>query len=159
EYAQVLCVGGVISLFTFKWLDVLKSFTDYYHYTSRQQQLLVKALNILSLVEERARRLYADRRAHQRIDFQGLIVVSIPEGYSKTIEIYSGEMVTVLGRSISQSGISLVCPDHIPQEEIFVKLPLCEPIHTWFSSRIVRRRKILDDFWEYGVQFLGRIDV
>lgn len=137
----------------------MKRFTDYYQYSPQQKHLLSKALNILALVEERAKRIYADQRAHQRIDYSGLIVISIPEGFSKAIEIYSGEMVTVLGRSISLSGISLVCPDVIPQEEIFVKLPLNSPIHTWFSSRIVRRRKVLDDFWEYGVQFLERIDV
>lgn len=114
---------------------------------------------MLALIEERAKRLYADQRAHQRIDYQGLVVVSIPRKFSQAIEIYSGEMVTVSGRSLSQSGISLVCSDLIQQEEIFVKLPLNSPIHTWFSSKIVRKRKIIDDFWEYGVQFLGRVDV
>jgi len=137
----------------------LKSYTDYHHYTPRQKQLLTQALKMLALIEERAKRLYADQRAHQRIDYQGLVVVSIPQKFSQAIEIYAGEMVTMPGRSLSKSGISLVCSDLIQQEEIFVKLPLNSPIHTWFSSKIVRKRKIIDDFWEYGVQFLGRVDV
>lgn len=137
----------------------LKQFTDYHRLSPHQQHLLEKVLKVLALVEERAKRVYADQRAHKRIDYKGLIVVSVPEAFSKTIEIYSGDMVTMVGRSLSQSGISLVSPDVIPQEDIFVKLPFESPVHTWFSSRIVRRRKVLDDFWEYGVQFLARVDV
>ncbi len=137
----------------------MKSFTDFYEYSAEQVQLLPKVVNLLSQIEERAKNIYGKQRSHPRIDFRGLIVVSFSIDFSEPIEIYSGEMITVLGRSVSQSGISLICPDHITQEELFLKLPLSESMDTWFSSKIVRKRRILDAFWEYGIQFQARLDV
>ncbi|QDT95598.1 PilZ domain-containing protein [Gimesia aquarii] len=137
----------------------MKTFTDFYEYSQEQQQLLPKVVNLLSQIEERAKHIYGKQRAHPRIDFRGLIVISFSIDFTEPIEIYSGEMITVLGRSVSQSGISLICPDHIAQEELFLKLPLSQSIDTWFSSKIVRKRRILDAFWEYGIQFQARLDV
>ena len=137
----------------------MKRFTDYFEYNEEQKELLTQALDMLSLIEKRASRIYREQRAHKRIDRQGLFVVSFPEFFSEIEEKKHSETVTIMGRSISQSGISLVCVDHIPQEEINIMLPISKPLQLWVSSRIVRKQKIMDDFWEYGIQFLSRITV
>lgn len=137
----------------------MKRFTDYFEYKEEQKELLAQALDMLTLVEKRASRIYREQRAHKRIDRQGLFVVSFPEIFSEIEDKNIRETVTIMGRSILQSGISLVCIDHIPQEKINIMLPISKPLHLWVSSRIVRKQKIMDEFWEYGVEFLARIDV
>jgi len=123
-------------------------------YTDKQNRSINRVLDTLDRIEQRTNVHYSEKRSHERKDFRGLVWISIPEGTEE------GEFSTtkVWSRSISQSGLSFIYPQRIYETQIRVGVPVSNDQVTWFRAEIVRHKEVMDEeFWEYGVRFLGKL--
>lgn len=123
-------------------------------YTDKQNRSINRVLDTLDRIEQRTNVHYSEKRSHERKDFRGLVWISIPEGTEE------GEFSTtkVWSRSISQSGLSFIYPQRIYETQIRVGVPVSNEQITWFRAEIVRHKEVMDEeFWEYGVRFLGKL--
>lgn len=123
-------------------------------YTDKQNRSINRVLDTLDRIEQRTNVHYSEKRSHERKDFRGLVWISTPEGTEE------GEFSTtkVWSRSISQSGLSFIYPQRIYETQIRVGVPVSNEQITWFRAEIVRHKEVMDEeFWEYGVRFLGKL--
>ena len=60
-------------------------------------------------------------------------------------------------RNVSAGGLSFVYPRQIQLERILVCLPPGAARQGWVHADVVRRRAVLEGFWEYGVIFRQRV--
>lgn len=124
-------------------------------YSDKQKRAMKRVLDSLDSLEKRMNNHYSGQRAHERKDYRGIVWISVPND-DPTIGS-SFNSVQVWSRSISQSGISFIYPFPIYQSTILVGIPVSSDQTTWFRSEIVRQREFEEEqFWEYGVKFVGK---
>lgn len=124
-------------------------------YSDKQKRAMARVLDTLDRIDKRTVSHYSNKRAHERKVYRGIVLVSFPNEDQTAEEIVKS--VKVCSRSISQSGLSFVYPFRIFQNEILVGVPVSNDQTTWFRSEIVRQKEIQEEqFWEYGVKFLGK---
>jgi len=126
-------------------------------YTEKQNRALSRVLDTLDRLEKRTNNHYSDKRAHERKDFRGTVWFRIPDDtHSDEGEVNPN--IRVWSRSISQSGLSFIYPNHILTTIIEVGVSVQDNQVTWFRAEIVRQREFEEEhFWEYGVKFLGKV--
>lgn len=125
-------------------------------YSEKQNRALSRVLDSLDNLEKRMSVHYSGKRNHERKDFRGIVMISIPN--DDPLDECDVNTVKVWSRSISQSGLSFVYPFPIFQAEILVGVPVTDDQVSWFRSEIVRQKEIEEEnFWEYGVKFLGKV--
>lgn len=126
-------------------------------YSEKQNRAISRILDSLDRLDKRMTLHYSNVRAHERKDFRGIVWISVPQEDELGSE-ESTETIKVWSRSISQSGLSFICPFPIHRDEIHVGVPVQGDHVTWFRSQIVRRKEIAEEqFWEHGVRFLGKV--
>ena len=125
-------------------------------YSEKQNRAISRVLDTLDRLDKRMSIHYSNKRAHERKDFRGIVWITVPdeefaeEGTVNTIKVWS--------RSISQSGLSFIYPFPIYQKTIHVGIPVQGDQVTWFRAEVVRQKEIEEEqFWEYGVRFLGKV--
>lgn len=65
--------------------------------------------------------------------------------------------VPVWVRNLSRSGISFVTTSPLRCQEIGIHLLNGDAGAVWMHGQVVRERPIQDDFWEFGVRFIGTL--
>tara|TARA_R110002095_G_scaffold204153_2_gene186689 strand:+ start:6021 stop:6428 length:408 start_codon:yes stop_codon:yes gene_type:complete len=125
-------------------------------YTEKQNRAISRVLDLLDRVEKRTNAHFSEKRSHERKDFRGIVWISMPD--ENAGDENQAEAIKVWSRSISQSGLSFIYPLPIRQSTILVGVPVQGNQVTWFRSEIVRRKEVQEEqFWEYGVRFLGKV--
>ncbi|MEM7813179.1 MAG: PilZ domain-containing protein [Planctomycetota bacterium] len=122
-------------------------------YSATEQRAAERVLDTLDQLELRMDAHFARQRQHQRAQFRGRATIRIPAPGAEPIsfEVYS--------RSLSQGGLSFICPQEIHAERLLVGLHLPNGECRWFHGVIMRSREVTDEeFWEYGVAFHGRAE-
>ncbi|WP_298868854.1 PilZ domain-containing protein [uncultured Gimesia sp.] len=126
-------------------------------YTDKQNRAISRVLDTLDRLEKRTDAHFSDNRAHERKNFRGVVwIATDPVNRAVTDEVNA---IKVWSRSISQSGLSFIYPFRIYQKLIQVGIPVQDNQVTWFRVEIVRDKEIEEEqFWEYGVRFLGKVN-
>lgn len=128
----------------------VKSLDDY---TPSELRAAERVLDSLDQLENRMEAHFARQRRHQRVQFRGKATVCIPVQSGKPIRF------NVHARSLSQGGMSFICPEELDAERLIIGLHLADGELRWYHAAIIRKRDVLDeDFWEYGVAFQGRAE-
>ena len=126
-------------------------------YSPKQQKCAERVLDSLDHLLERLDKHYKSQRSHERKQLRSVAVVKIP------IPDAAGEVheIKVYTHNISAGGMCFIYPDLIAAEKVFVGLITSQAgVNLWFNSKIVRTKEIQGEgFWEYGVAFLGRIEL
>lgn len=122
-------------------------------YNESQQRSAQRALDKLDKLDGRLDSHFSGKRRHARRPFRGKATVRYPSaGDAPPTEF------TVWTRSISESGLSFICPHQIPEEWVLVGLEPTPGQKVWFAADIRRQKAVPEEsFWELGVSFRGRI--
>ncbi|WP_417381209.1 hypothetical protein [Gimesia sp.] len=125
-------------------------------YTVKQNRAVSRVLDTLDRMDRRTGLHYSEKRAHERKDFRGIVWISLPD--SDAIDDQESTTIKVWSRSISQSGLSFIYPFPIYRSNIMVGIPVQDSHIAWFRSEIVRQKEIQEEqFWEFGVRFVGKV--
>tara|TARA_R110002167_G_scaffold192953_2_gene395614 strand:+ start:247 stop:654 length:408 start_codon:yes stop_codon:yes gene_type:complete len=125
-------------------------------YTIKQNRAVSRILDTLDRIDQRTSLHYSEKRVHERKDFRGTVWISLPD--SNAVDEQESTTIKVWSRSISQSGLSFIYPFPIYQNNIMVGVPVQQSHIAWFRSEIVRQKEIQEEqFWEFGVRFLGKV--
>lgn len=126
-------------------------------YTDKQNRAITRILDTLDRLERRTNLHYSDKRKHERKDFRGIVWIRIPQNTRSEEEDDTSD-IRVWSRSLSQSGLSFIYPYNIYPNQIEVGVPVQNHQVTWFRAEVVRQKEIGEEnFWEYGVKFLGKV--
>ena len=125
-------------------------------YSVKQNRAITRVLDTLDRIDQRTGVHYSNKRSHERKDFRGVVWISLPD--SDAADDQESTTIKVWSRSISQSGLSFIYPFPIYRNNILVGVPVQGSQVTWFRSEIVRQKEIQEEqFWEFGVRFLGKV--
>lgn len=114
----------------------------------------LRVLDALDRGEARLEDVYNKQRTHARKAFRGLVTVSLScDAEGQPIPEHT---FRAWARNVSQSGVSFVDLRPIKDPQILVGLGQPESL-TWFQGEVVRARRVQDEFWEYGVKFVARM--
>ncbi len=126
-------------------------------YSENISRAAVRVLDMLDRLESRTATVYEKQRRHARSDFRGIIRIREVVDESEITDFDELDECLVWGRSVSQSGLSFIYPESRDWHTIFVGIEVPGRGQTWMRAEIVRSRQVTDeDFWEFGVRFLGR---
>ena len=126
-------------------------------YTDKQNRAISRILDSLDRLEKRTNLHFSEKRIHDRKDFRGIVWIRIPENPHLEEDAVLPN-IRVWSRSISQSGLSFIYPESIYSKQIEVGVSVQDNQVTWFRAEIVRQREIKEEnFWEFGVRFLGKV--
>jgi hypothetical protein len=64
----------------------------------------------------------------------------------------------IWSRDVTPSGISFISMDKIAVAAIIVGLITSDNSRTFVRAKICRSRKVHDGFWEYGAEFVERVE-
>ena len=122
-------------------------------YTDSQQRSAQRALDTLDRLENRLDAHFSGKRRHARRPFRGTATIRMPAaGENRPAEF------RVWTRSISESGLSFICPWQIAEPWVLVGLETAPGRPVWFFADIVRRKEVPEEnFWDHGVAFRGRV--
>lgn len=124
---------------------------------SRQHRKVDEVQSILDRWDKRLRGHQQQKRSEKRIAFRGEIVVYIPPLPARSIgrPAEAAHSERAWARNVSHNGISFLCESRIDTEEVSICLdPHCES-PKWYQGKIVRRREVQNEFWEYGIHLTG----
>ncbi|QDT63185.1 PilZ domain-containing protein [Calycomorphotria hydatis] len=125
-------------------------------YSEKQQRSAQRTLEMLDRMDSRMEEHYATIRKHHRREFRGQAILCLPPTEDNPLPVKA----RVWTRSISESGLSFICPAHITDDKIIIGLDLPNGKVSWLHAEIRRRKEIPNEqFWEYGVAFRGRAEV
>ncbi|WP_166823697.1 hypothetical protein [Thalassoroseus pseudoceratinae] len=126
-------------------------------YSENISRAAVRALDVLDRLETRTGAVYEQQRSHTRSCYRGIIRIREAINTDDITDFDELEECMVWGRSVSQSGLSFIYPEQRQWQSIFVGIEVPGRGPTWMRAETVRCRQVTDeDFWEYGVRFLGR---
>ena len=128
-------------------------------YSETDSRAAVRVLDMLDRLESRTALVYEKQRGHSRSCYRGIVRIrEACEGVEIT-DFNELDECMVWGRSVSQSGLSFIYPGQREWQKIFVGIEVPGRGPTWLRAETVRSRQVTDEeFWEYGVRFLGRAD-
>ncbi|QDT43589.1 hypothetical protein Pan241w_36910 [Gimesia alba] len=119
-------------------------------------KVIQETLDILDNWSSRLEGHCAQKRGEERTDYRQLVSLYIPRS-----ELYGGEddvleMIVVTARNLSRSGLSFIHSKNLRSENIIVGLGQDKKDRIYLKCKIVRRRQVHNELWEFGVQFTGR---
>lgn len=98
----------------------------------------------------------SQKRAEDRTEYRQLISVYVPRSELTEDDNADLEMVVVTARNLSRSGLSFLHSQSLRSDKVIVALGQDKKDCIYLQSKIVRRRQVHNDLWEFGVQFVGR---
>lgn len=126
---------------------------DLTEYSDSQRRSAQRALDTLDRLDSRLDSHFSTKRRHARRAFRGTATVRFPAGTTGSPPDFQ-----VWTRSISESGLSFICPVQIKEAWVLVGLTPPAGDVIWFFADVVRRKQVPEEgFWEHGVAFRGRV--
>jgi hypothetical protein len=114
-----------------------------------------RVLDELDRLDAREAVLFAAARKYPRHSYRGTVTIRIDE---PALGIYAFE-ATCFGQSLSVGGLSFIYPAALPVRRLSVTIEMPDGSQRSFEGTVVRTRSFPDDgFWEFGVEFLRRLD-
>jgi len=128
--------------------------------TGQIDRVAIRAQRVLESLDRWDERLnghQTERRERDRAHIRGTIAIAFPESDFALAGRQESDYLRVWARNISQSGVGFIYNGIIHAEYIIARLN-CGDEEMHFQARIIRRRQLPEDFWEYGAELLERID-
>jgi hypothetical protein len=123
-------------------------------YTEQQNRTVQRVLDDLDRWDERLAQHYRRQRDHERKSYRALVTVLLPQESATATN--QPTTFQAWARNISRGGLSFVHLQRLRQNKILICLNPAHGADNWMNAEIVRARPIQEEFWEYGVRFLGR---
>ena len=121
-----------------------------------------EAIDVLSILDRWSGRLdghCSQKRQISRRPFRSRITIYIPGADSLAGESAEAANFQAWGRNLSQTGLGFVYKGQIKSENLIICLDPDATGSHWFNAELVRSRQVHNDFWEYGVKFIGRAEM
>ena len=115
-------------------------------------------LDALDRWSDRPQHHCTQKRKSKRNSFRHTISLFVCNSAKGAREVGEREMTEAYARDLSASGVGFIHPQNLPTDKITVCLSFKNNKCIYVNGKIVRRRKVHNDFWEYGVQFTDRAD-
>jgi hypothetical protein len=123
-------------------------------YSRAEARTAERALDMLDRLDERIAHRFTRQRGRPRRSVRVPVKVCVATGPDETD---FDQTFTAWARSVSEQGLSFICPQVVERDAVVIGLPLPDGSTAWTHGEIVRRREMLDTyFWEHGIKFLGR---
>ena len=123
------------------------------HYNDVQQRGALRVLEILDRLDARLATHYSTLRRHPRRPFRGTATVRLVTGQGD-----GPQELRVWTRSLSESGLSFICPKSLAGRRLQIGLELTPGQSVWLEAEVVRCREVAGEgFWDHGVAFRGRV--
>lgn len=139
------------------------------HRTHRLERSAQRVMDSLDRQDERLNQHYSTQRKHERHELRTMAIVVLPRidapvenGPTTTVASQQPatpaepEQLQVWVRNISPTGLSFIYPQEFAHKKLVVGLNPTPGSTTWFHAEVVRARKAIEGFWEYGVAFRER---
>ena len=138
------------------------------HRTQRLERSAQRVMDSLDRQDDRLNDHYSAQRKHERHELRTMAVVVLPSlsaGPANGPETTDTQPATVASdperlvvwvRNVSPTGLSFIYPQEFAHKKLIVGLNPSPGSVTWFHAEVMRVRKALDGFWEYGVAFRER---
>lgn len=123
-------------------------------YTERQNRALLRIVEMLAATEARTRSNYEHLRKHDRLEFQGQILIYMAAMNGPPPNEDHPSTFPAWAYSISSGGIGFLTPESISTKTISVGLKRPDGSIRWMNGIIVRVRQIPnEEFFDYGLAF------
>ncbi len=96
------------------------------------------------------------KRSAERTKYRQVIGLYLPGAERNAGNVDDMEFIVVTTRNLSRSGLSFLHTKNIQPEKIIVALGQDKNNCIYMEGKIVRRRQVHNDLWEFGVLFTGR---
>lgn len=121
------------------------------------EELVAEIFDMLDRWDARLNGHQNQKREHSRVPFRSQIVVELPELADFENVSEEDAQLRVWARNISPAGVGFLYRGTIHSRKVIVCLdPNCNAQHR-YVAKIVRSRKLQDDFREYGAVLLERV--
>tara|TARA_R110002111_G_scaffold1157_1_gene8186 strand:+ start:50665 stop:51039 length:375 start_codon:yes stop_codon:yes gene_type:complete len=98
----------------------------------------------------------SQKRAEERTEYRQVIGIYIPGTERNGGAADDMELIVVTSRNLSRSGLSFLHTKNLQSEKVILALGHDKKHCIHMESKIVRRRQVHHDLWEFGVLFTGR---
>ena len=139
------------------------------HRTQRLERAAQRVMDSLDRQDERLNLHYSTQRKQERHELRTMAVVVLPaiavpaENPPASVAAaqppavaIEPQRIDVWVRNVSPNGLSFIYPQEFPHKKLIVGLNPSPAATAWFHAEVMRVRKALDGFWEYGVAFRER---
>lgn len=137
--------------------------------TQRLERTAQRVMDSLDRQDERLNQHYSVQRKHARHELRTTGVVVLPaipkpvkaaaekaEAEEQSAPAAEPEQLQVWIRNISPTGLSFVYPQEFPHKKMVVGINPNPGSTAWFHADVMRVRKVIEGFWEYGLAFRER---
>jgi len=125
-------------------------------YTERQNRALRRIIDMISATENRAEPRYKHLRRHDRLDFQGVVLIR-PSSAPREAGEDPTPALSAWAYNLSSGGIGFVVPQELEGEFVSIGLKRPGGEYRWMTGQVVRSKPIpQEDFFDYGAIFVQR---
>lgn len=114
-------------------------------------------LEMLDLWEHRNKDAIRFAREHERQPFRQVCWISPIDGAYASLGLRPGAAMKAWSRDLTPGGMGFVTNHQIPAEEIVVCMKSVTGASIRVRAAVRRRKKVHQDFWEFGVQFQEKL--
>lgn len=116
--------------------------------------------DLLDRCDRRNQNRKTQKRRARRSRYHAAIYVCSPDSIDGVAQDPGGRAAQAWSRCLSQNGLSFLFRGRVPRKDNRVVIGLPEGAsHFWIEAKIVWSRLVPDGFWEYGVEFQGRVQL
>lgn len=139
------------------------------HRTQRLERAAQRVMDSLDRQDERLAQHLSTQRKHERHELRTKAIVVLPPilvvdenppaaaATAQPREATTGiEQLEVWVRNVSPNGLSFIYPLEFPHKKLIVGLTPSPGTTTWLHAEVMRVRKAIEGFWEYGLAFRER---
>ncbi|MFH1304313.1 MAG: PilZ domain-containing protein [Planctomycetota bacterium] len=119
-------------------------------------KVVQETLEILDKWSARLEGHCSQKRSDERMEYRQLIGIYLPGAGQNGDDNDDPGMIVVTSRNLSRSGVSFLHSQNLRSDKIILALGQDKNHCIYMESKIVRRRQVHNDLWEFGVQFVGR---
>lgn len=115
-------------------------------------------IEMLDLWEMRNKDAVRFSREHQRQPFRQTCWISPADGDYRSLQLPSGKSLKAWSRDLTPGGMGFITTRNIEPDEIIICMTADGGGGVCIKAAVKRRRKVHQDFWEFGVQFQEKVE-
>jgi hypothetical protein len=143
-------------LFAISWSHRIVKSTSTSTPPAETHRAAEEVLQILARWDEKMRGRQTQKRSQERCAYRARMLVFHHEIKPRPGQSADGAPISVWARNVSALGAGFIFKGQIPANRVVLCLDPDAGAKTWLLVEIVRRRQVHNDFWDYGVKFVGR---